>query len=237
MSVNDYLITFTLIIGAVLSVWLKKLTVPAAVTGALCGWLVYAGAGNSGILIMAVFFVLGTVATSWNLKVKQQLKVAEYNSGRRKASQVLANAGVAALAGLLIILIPSIKPGLQLLIAASFTSATADTLSSELGTVYGRNFYNVLTLRKDTRGLDGVVSLEGTLIGNAGSAFIASIYSLSYGWGWFGWLTLCGTLGNLADSLLGAALERRNILKNDMVNFLNTLIAGLLAYAIYAVIN
>jgi uncharacterized membrane protein len=37
---------------------------------------------------------------------------------------------------------------------------------------------------------------------------------------------MAGFLGNLADSFLGAALQRRGILNNDWVNFLNTLIAA-----------
>jgi uncharacterized membrane protein len=39
---------------------------------------------------------------------------------------------------------------------------------------------------------------------------------------------LCGTL---ADSFLGAVFERRRLLNNDLVNFLGTLVAALIAMA------
>ncbi len=78
---------------------------------------------------------------------------------------MLANGGVAALAGLPAWLYPQQAGLWQLAAAASLASASADALSSELGSIYGRSFYNILTFKKDKCGLDGVISLEGTLWG------------------------------------------------------------------------
>ena len=186
------------------------------------------GAGWTGISLMVCFFILGTGATSWKRKGKEQLGVAEENKGERKASQVVANAGIPALLGLLAFMDASRSAVFHLMLAAAFSSATADTLSSELGSIYGRKFYNILSLKKDKRGLDGVVSLEGFAFGIMGSLVIALVYSLGFGWNQnFIWIVFAGTMGNLADSLLGAALERRKLMSNDVVNFFNTLTAAL----------
>jgi uncharacterized membrane protein len=39
-------------------------------------------------------------------------------------------------------------------------------------------------------------------------------------------------MGNLADSFMGATLERQQVLSNNAVNFLNTFLAALVAGAL-----
>ncbi|UEG55141.1 DUF92 domain-containing protein [Mucilaginibacter daejeonensis] len=237
MTFNIPLLIF-LLTGMALSVAFKKLTLTAATCGVVCALLVYAGAGYTGVIMMTTFFVIGTLATSHKASVKQVLVTEGPEHQRRTITQVLANAGVPALAGLFSLLTNEGSAIWQLSIAAAFSAATADTMASELGTVYGKRFYNILSMRPDQRGADGVVSLEGTLIGVLGSSVIALISVL----GNEGTLTtfflimVSGTAGNLMDSILGAALERRGVIKNDMVNFINTLTAALIAIALFAML-
>ncbi len=232
MPVSSNLLLPLIIItgGMVLSVYFKKLTISAALTGGTCAVLLTLSAGVTGLMLMTVFFLLGTLSTAWQKEKKQRLKAAEADGGQRKASQVLANAGVAALAGALALIFPLAVDVFRLMIGACFAAATADTLASELGMVYGRRFLNISTFKADQAGLDGVISLEGTLIGLAGSAVIACVYAVGFGLNrHFIILLAAGTLGNFTDSMLGAVLERKGLLKNDAVNFLNTLAAALFA--------
>ena len=218
-------------LGMFCSVRAGKLTTAAAATGGVLGLLIYLGSGFAGLGLLALFFGLGTAASGWRMADKRRLGLAEENKGRRTAGQVVANAGVAGLLGLLAWQLPRYAPIAGLMLAGSFAAATADTLASELGNVYGRRYYHILTLRPDTRGLNGVVSLEGTALGLAGSAVLAVAYRVGCGDGWraFGWLLVAGTAGNLLDSVLGATLERRGWLGNNAVNFLNTLTGALVA--------
>lgn len=237
MTFNIQLIIF-LLTGMMLSVAFKKLTFAASACGVVCALLVYTGAGYTGVIMMTTFFLIGTLATSHKASVKQALVMEQADHQQRTTSQVLANAGVPALAGLGSLLITGHPTIWQLSIAAAFSAATADTLASELGTVYGKRFYNILSMRPDQRGADGVISLEGTLIGVLGSALIALI-SVSGNEGsltTFFIVTAAGTAGNLTDSVLGAALERRGVIKNNTVNFLNTLTSALLALALSAIL-
>ncbi len=215
--------------GVIFSIKKEKLTVAGAITGGLAGGMVFSGAGYTGLFMLIAFFSLGTVATKWRQEEKRQFKPVN-DHAKRNAGQVLANGGVAAMTGILISFLPAHAEILRLMMAAGLASATADTLSSELGMVYGQRFYNIITLKKDKKGLDGVISLEGVLIGIVGSVIIAIICAIGFGWdGTFLIIMIAGTVGNLSDSVLGATLERKHYLNNDAVNFLNTLIAALAA--------
>lgn len=224
----------SLIAIVVASIASKKLTIGGAFTGAVMAILIYLGFGYIGVSMLATFFILGTVATIWKKKEKAVVKVQHDQSTSRDAGQVFANGGVAGLMGALSYFSPDRAQLFNLMIAASLSSAMADTLSSELGMVYGKRFYNIISWKKDAKGLDGVISLEGTLIGVIGSAIIGLIYAISLGWDRSFWLIiLAGTIGNLSDSVLGALLERKHLLTNNGVNFLNTIIAAVFAGLIY----
>nr|WP_208745873.1 DUF92 domain-containing protein [Pedobacter kyonggii] len=206
----------------------KKLTVLAAFTGGILACLIFTAAGYPGLAIMTMFFILGSAATSLDRHRKKAFAAREEEKKGRNAMQVLANAGAAAIAGIVTLFYPQLAYLMLPAMAAAFASATADTLSSELGMVYGRRFFNIISFNPDRCGMDGVVSLEGTLTGIVGSCIIASIYAL--GWGWnisFFFIVLAGTVGNLTDSILGAVLERKGMIGNDVVNFLNTLTAAI----------
>jgi len=221
-------ISLLLIVGASLSVWQKKLTWTAAITGALLGFLIFLSAGFFGLAMLGTFFLVGSVATALNFGTKHKLGIAEGDKGQRKAGQVWANAGVAGLFSALTLIDPQNTHLFVVAMAGSFSSAIADTLSSELGAVYGTKFYNITTLQKDARGLNGVISIEGCLIGLGGSILIALIYALGYGFDEFVvYIIFGGTIGNLSDSLLGATLERKKLMGNNGVNFLSTLIGSL----------
>jgi len=230
-SLPFVLLLIAIVVASIVS---KKLTIGGAFTGAVMAILIYLGFGYTGVSMLATFFILGTAATIWKKKEKAAVKVQHDQSTRRDAGQVFANGGVAGLMGALSYFFPNESYLFNLMMAASLSSAMADTLSSELGMVYGRRFYNIISWKKDAKGLDGVISLEGTLIGVIGSAIIALIYVMGVGWDSSFWIIiLAGTIGNLSDSVLGALLERKHLLTNNGVNFLNTFIAAVFAGLIY----
>ena len=232
MAIFQYLLFSILIIAIVIiSITFKKLTTTGGIAAAFVGFAVYAGSNYTGLAMLGAFFILGTLATAWRKNEKLPLKAKTDRSTARNAGQVMANGGVAAIMGILAVLFPLHAGVLKLMLAASLSAAIADTLSSELGMLYGRRFFNILNFRKEQKGLDGVVSMEGISIGIAGSIVIALIYT--------GFRTLniqfilivvAGTIGNLADSILGAMFERKHYLSNDQVNFLNTLTAALFMF-------
>lgn len=227
------LLLLLLAAGVLFSVKRRKLTRWAAFTGAITALLLYIGTGFAGVLLMTAFFIIGTAATSHKKYLKLKINGDDDNAPR-DTWQVLANSGIAAILSVAAMLFPAHMDEMLLMIAGAFATAAADTASSELGVIYGRNFYNIISWKKDQRGLDGVISLEGTLLGLAGGLLIAIVYSLLAGFGWpVAAIALAGAAGNFADSLLGAILERKQVIDNNMVNFLATL-AGAIAVALIA---
>lgn len=220
------LLLLVLVIG--LSIRSRKLTPLAAVTGGVLALGIFLGAGFTGIAMLGAFFMMGTAATIWKLQNKVAAGIAEKKGGMRNWKQVVANGGVAAMVGVATLIFTNHTLVLQLIMAGSLAAATADTLSSELGNIYGSRYYNILTFKKDKRGLDGVVSLEGTLAGVAGSLVIAliAVIGLSCSITEVVIIVIAGTIGNLADSVMGATLERKQYLGNNAVNFLNTAVGA-----------
>ena len=214
-----------------ISIFSGKIDLPGGLVGGLMTCLLFLGAGWLGVLLIAAFFVMGTLASLWKLRKKEAMSIAEAHNVRRGWRNVVANSGVAGLLAAGAWLEPAYADTGCLLISACFAAALSDTWSSELGNVHGTKFYHVLTGKKDLRGQDGVVSVEGSLAGVAGSGVMAILYGLFYGFSYAtGVVLVAGIVGNLVDSVLGATLERKGKLGNHAVNFLNTVAAALIAY-------
>lgn len=215
-----------------ISIYRRKLTPSAGVTAFVLGSLVLA-AGLMPALMLVAFFVMGVLASAFGRSIKCQLKNGQPHSEERNAVQVLCNGGIAGICAVLVFRYPEQSGLYVLLMAGSLAAAAADTVASELGTVWGKRFMNVLSFRKEERGLDGVISREGTLAGIAAAAVIALIYSVGAG---FSRETLYiiagGAAGNWIDSVLGATLQRRGRLNNDAVNALNTFTGAIIVLAL-----
>jgi uncharacterized protein (TIGR00297 family) len=177
--------------------------------------------------LLAVF-VVTLAATRVGHHRKQHLRIAERAPGR-SASQVMANL---AMAGLLLAF-PSLHYA-SLLALAALAELAADTASSELGTALPGKTVLITTFKPVTPGIDGGVSLGGTLAGISAAILIAACAMLLH------LATLqqmfvivgAGTAGMLADSLIGALLERNGYLNNDTVNLLGTMVASGVAWAV-----
>ena len=64
--------------------------------------------------------MLGTLATGHGIEVKEALKAAEKSKGKRNAVQVLSNAGLPAICGLLAWIFPEQTYPFRLMMASAF---------------------------------------------------------------------------------------------------------------------
>lgn len=200
------------------------------VAGFLVGFIIYAFLDWRGYLLLLVFFVIGSACTKFGYRKKAAAKLAQENKGRRGMRHALANAGVATACALFAALTPyPVVFGLAF--AGAFATAAADTASSEIGQLLGRRTFLITTFRPVPRGTEGAVSLEGTLAGILASLVIAALGAALHLFSWKGVpaVVFAAFVGTTFESLVGAALEKRQLLDNEALNFLNTLVGALFA--------
>jgi uncharacterized protein (TIGR00297 family) len=221
-----WLAALVTILFASLARVMRGVSMSGAVAGGLVCFVLYACAGLDAFLLLVLLFVLTWGATRFGYQRKQRLGTAEKKEGRT-ASQVFANVGVAA----------SCAAAYRwhgnstfvLAMCAALAEAAADTVSSEIGQTSNGEARLITTWRKVPAGTDGGVSLAGTAAG-AGAALLLSSAAVLTGLINAQQLLASFTaafLGTVCDSYLGAALESRKVLNNNLVNFLGTLSAVL----------
>ena len=211
--------------------------------------------------LLIAFFLSSTALTRWRAKEKLQLTAATLpQSTERNATQVFANGGLFMLCAM-----ATARSGnlwWSLAGTGALAAASADTWSTEIGTLFGVAPRSILNWRPIARGMSGGISVPGTVAGLAGALFIAGLATFAMpGLGWR--MTLAATLGGFAgclgDSALGAGLQSRRWcdrchewterrvhpcgyrtahrrgftwMSNDLVNALATFIGAIAAVAI-----
>jgi len=114
------------------------------------------------------------------------------------------------------------------------TAGGSDTIASEIGKAWGRRTWSITTLGRVPPGTSGAMSLEGTAAGLAGAFALAAIaiaLDIAPSTALLP-IVIGATVGALVESWLGATLEAPGILNNDMLNFINTSTAALLAVGV-----
>ncbi|RKN84932.1 DUF92 domain-containing protein [Paenibacillus ginsengarvi] len=193
----------------------------------LLGTVLY-GFGSAvwfGTLI--AFFISSTLLSRWKRKAKEAAESSYEKSGRRDAGQVAANGGLA----LLLCVAGALwqHPLWWYAFLGVMASVTSDTWATEIGGLSRSRPRSILSGKHVPAGTSGGVSAVGLAASMAGGLFIGLI-----GWllftaipgqpdpvagtaaGSSGWTRLAtwavlglvsGTIGSLADSLLGATVQ------------------------------
>jgi uncharacterized protein (TIGR00297 family) len=195
------------------------MTVSGASAGALLSYVVLVAGGIGWFVILAVFVATGSATTAYGRETKVEIGLAEHDDGRGFRN-VFANGVVAFVAVILhaVSSSPAVESFAVLGFVGCMATATADTASSEIGSVAGKPRL-ITTLERVPPGTDGGVSWQGEVITVAASVAVAVVAYL------VGFVTVeyaavaafGGIVGAHADSVLGATLEGK-YLDNEGVN-------------------
>ena len=233
---------------------MKWLTGRGALAQFLLGALLFGFGGWQWTLPVLLFFLTSSALTRLGRDRKSDASRAFSKAGTRDAAQVAANGGIGGA-----LVVAWALTGGDLWYRAymsAVAAAAADTWATEIGLLSGGAPLLITTFRRVRAGTSGGISLWGTCAGIAGSAFIAGS-GLPWMRGDYRMailVTLSGVAGLIADSLLGATLQREFLcggcgevteneahcvgfrgvhargirwLTNDMVNLAATLTAAL----------
>ncbi|XP_075486811.1 protein VTE6, chloroplastic isoform X1 [Primulina tabacum] len=203
----------------------------------LLGTLTWRAFGSSGFLLVASYFVIGTLATKVKMAQKEAQGVAEKRKGRRGPGSVIGSSAAGCVCAFLSIYGvggDAFTHLWELGFVASFCTKLSDTVSSEIGKAYGKTTYLVTTFKIVPRGTEGAISIEGTVAGLLASILLASVgcilseISLSEA-------IICviaSQIANFGESIIGATLQEKEgfrWLNNDAVNVINISMGSILA--------
>ena len=178
--------------------------------------------GFNWLAVLLLFLILGSVFTKFKSEYKKRIGLVHE---KRTIKNVISNG---------IVPIVMIMLGNYAGFIGSVSTATADTLASEIGVL--SKPIMITSRQKVKPGTDGGVSLLGTLSGLIGAiiigitAFILNVspditHSILIA-------AVSGMVGCFADSLLGATLEREGLFNNEHVNLTATIIGALVGIII-----
>ncbi len=201
---------FALLVAALLAVTahrVRALSAGGAAAAAVVGTCCLLG-GVDWVALLLFFFISSTVLSAWRDDARRALLNGMVDKGAaRDAWQVGANGAVFALAALGWSLAPAMV--WRAIGVGAIGAATADTWSTEVGTVRGGTPRHILNGRTLPHGASGGITAVGTLAGVIGATAVAL---LAVGLRWrvpFVATVAGGIAGLVADSLLGATLQER----------------------------
>jgi uncharacterized protein (TIGR00297 family) len=212
--------------------WKRSLSGSGLAAAAAVGTVMYALGSAVWFGTLIAFFVSSTLLTRWKRKAKELAESAYEKSGRRDAGQVLANGGIATILCAANAVWP--HPFWWYSFLGVMAAVTADTWATEIGGFSRTPPRSILTGKPVPPGTSGGVSGLGLAATMAGGLFIGAIAwllllipgetapdegaltsttvsgSTSDGlrfacWAFVAWIG--GTIGSLADSLLGATYQ------------------------------
>ena len=192
---------------ALLAFLLRALSAGGAVAATFVGAAAVLG-GPGWVVLLMFFFVSASLLSRWRAADRERITGALIEKGaRRDAIQVLANGAVFAAASFLSTF--GNAAAWQAIGAGSIAAATADTWSTEIGTVLGRSPRLITNGRSVQPGTSGAVTTAGIASAAVASLFMALVASRMDWTAPVHAVAAGGMTGSLVDSLLGATIQER----------------------------
>ena len=219
---------------AALSWRMRAVSHSGVAAGLIIGLVIWLAAGPGAWGVLGAGFLMAALTSRAGMARKRRLGIAQEREGRRGAGNAVANCGLAAGAAVVAAASPYALDA-HIAMVAALVGGASDTAASEIGKAFGRTTWSPLTLRRVPAGTIGGMSAAGTAGGLGAALLLATLAA------WLGLLpagaiwTIVAASGvaMVAESALGATLEPRGIVDNDLLNFIETAVAAMVALALW----
>jgi uncharacterized protein (TIGR00297 family) len=221
----------TNVVFGAIAVGIGGLSIPGALAGVASGVVLTSAFGWGGWLLLAATFGIAVGTTRVGHTRKAGLGIAEERGGRRSATQVVANTGIAAAAAALSVVSPIGTAG-AIAAAAALATTAGDTAASEIGKAWMGRTWSLPLFRPVPAGTTGAVSAAGTAAGVVAAVILAGVARAG------GLLpsdshmlvvASAATTALVAEGLIAVVCETNGWLDNDGVNYLGSALGAGLA--------
>ena len=218
----EFLLPLLLAVAAIMT---RALDYKGIIAGLALAYITLVTQNVFWLIILLGFFVVATWAT--RCKEKRKLRYKTEKQRIRTVKHVLANGSIAVI--MAVLAYHYSNPLFFFGFIGALATATADTLSSEIGMISSKAPRLVTTFKRVPTGTEGAVSLLGTTAAIAAAAFIGVLGLLVFNsYHVVVIATVVGVAGCFIDSFVGATLETKKYVKNWGTNLIATTSGGLL---------
>ncbi|MFW3145390.1 MAG: DUF92 domain-containing protein [Thermoplasmatota archaeon] len=226
----------------------RVLDIKASLLAAAIGFLVIGYSDFFWFILLLLFLVVSYFVTIWKYNKKSEKGTSEGMAGERGIKNVIANGAIPFVIVLFSEPLDNLSEGLPgFLFIVAIAIATSDTFASEIGIIAQKPRLITNIGRTVEPGVDGGISMIGNIAAFFGALLI----------GVFGYLlitdylttigphgleanilvivlaTVIGWLGCQLDSVLGATVQTRGWVTNNMVNFITIAIGVLVSIPVF----
>jgi uncharacterized protein (TIGR00297 family) len=202
-------LAFSILIS-LLAYWKGSLSPSGAKAAILVGTIIYFWGSLFWYGLLLVFFISSSLLSHYGKLRKHKVEDLFAKTGKRDAWQVMANGGIGAVLVVLAAFSQNPIP-YKMIYLGVMATVTADTWGTELGVLAKNRPRSILTGKRVEPGTSGGISGLGMISAMGGAALIGLCGALFEGghpiisFLFIG--IVSGTLGAMADSLLGATLQ------------------------------